>query len=36
MLGKPAGLYLSSFKVMNRFIVEEITRYRGAFPYIDG
>jgi undecaprenyl-phosphate 4-deoxy-4-formamido-L-arabinose transferase len=21
---------------MNRFVVDEITRYRGAFPYIDG
>ena len=36
MLKKPRGLYLSSFKVMNRFLVEEITRYTGAFPYIDG
>ncbi len=36
LLGKPAGLYLSSFKVMNRFIVGEITKYTGAFPYIDG
>ena len=36
MLNKPPGLYLSSFKVMNRFLVEEITRYTGAFPYIDG
>ncbi len=36
MLHKPPGLYLSSFKVMNRFIVDEVTRYRGAFPYIDG
>lgn len=36
MLGKPKGLYLSSFKVMNRFIVDEILNYRGPFPYIDG
>jgi undecaprenyl-phosphate 4-deoxy-4-formamido-L-arabinose transferase len=36
MLGKPRGLYLSSFKIMNRFLVDEITRYKGAFPYIDG
>ncbi|HXV77170.1 MAG TPA: glycosyltransferase family 2 protein [Candidatus Polarisedimenticolaceae bacterium] len=36
MLGKPPGLYLSSFKIMNRFLVDEITRYKGAFPYIDG
>jgi len=36
MLHKPADLYLSSFKVMNRFTVGEIVKYRGAFPYIDG
>ena len=36
MLHKPPDLYLSSFKVMNRFTVDEITRYTGAFPYIDG
>jgi undecaprenyl-phosphate 4-deoxy-4-formamido-L-arabinose transferase len=36
MLNKPRELYLSSFKVMNRFVVDEITRYTGAFPYIDG
>ena len=36
MLGKPKGLYLSSFKVMNRFIVDEILNYRAPFPYIDG
>lgn len=36
MLKKPRDLYLSSFKVMNRFIVDEITRYKGGFPYIDG
>ena len=36
MLGKPRGLYLSSFKVMNRFIVEEIIKYTGPYPYIDG
>jgi undecaprenyl-phosphate 4-deoxy-4-formamido-L-arabinose transferase len=36
MLRKPSGLYLSSFKVLNRFIVDEIVRYKGAFPYIDG
>ena len=36
LLKKPPDLYLSSFKVMNRFVVDEITRYTGAFPYIDG
>jgi undecaprenyl-phosphate 4-deoxy-4-formamido-L-arabinose transferase len=36
MLKKPPGLYLSSFKAMNRFLVNQIVRYSGAFPYIDG
>lgn len=36
MLKKPKHLYLSSFKIMNRFIVDQIITYKGAFPYIDG
>jgi glycosyltransferase involved in cell wall biosynthesis len=36
MLQKPPDLYLSSFKVMNRFVVDEIVKYDGPFPYIDG
>jgi undecaprenyl-phosphate 4-deoxy-4-formamido-L-arabinose transferase len=36
MLNKPRELYLSSFKILNRFTIDEITRYKGAFPYIDG
>lgn len=36
LLRKPSEIYLSSFKVMDRFIVREILKYRGPFPYIDG
>ncbi len=36
LLGKPRGLYLSSFKCMNRFTVDEVIKYKGPFPYIDG
>ena len=36
MLKKPKEIYLSSFKVMTRFAVDEIVKYRGPFPYIDG
>lgn len=36
MLRKPPELYLSSFKVMQQFVVQEIVKYRGPFPYIDG
>src|SRR5438128_6360228 len=36
MLHKPKDLYLSSFKVMNRFLINEIIKYRGPYPYTDG
>jgi glycosyltransferase involved in cell wall biosynthesis len=36
MLKKPKDLYLSSFKVLNRFIVDEIIKYELPYPYIDG
>lgn len=36
MLRKPRDLYLSSFKVLNRFLVDEIVKYQAPFPYIDG
>src|SRR5438094_8899723 len=36
MLHKPKDLYLSSFKVINRFLVNEIIKYRGPYPYTDG
>jgi glycosyltransferase involved in cell wall biosynthesis len=36
LLKKPAGLYLSSFKMMNRFVVDEVCKFHGASPYIDG
>jgi undecaprenyl-phosphate 4-deoxy-4-formamido-L-arabinose transferase len=32
----PDGLYLSSFKCLSRFAVEQVTAYRGPFPYVDG
>jgi len=36
MLKKPKDLYLSSFKIINRFLVNEITKYDLPYPYIDG
>jgi glycosyltransferase involved in cell wall biosynthesis len=36
LLKKPKGLYLSSFKAMNRFLVETVIDYEGPFPYLDG
>ncbi|HMJ91018.1 MAG TPA: glycosyltransferase family 2 protein, partial [Candidatus Acidoferrum sp.] len=34
-LQKPKGLYLSSFKLMSRFVVREIIQYTGPDPYLD-
>ena len=36
LLHKPKDLYLSSFKVINRFMIDEIIKYQGSYPYIDG
>jgi len=36
VLDKPRGLYLSSFKVMSRFVVEELIKFPGPFLYLDG
>jgi polyisoprenyl-phosphate glycosyltransferase len=36
LLGKPKGVYLSSFKAFSREIVDEIINYPGPFVYIDG
>lgn len=36
LLNKPKGLYLSSFKLISKEIVDEICHYKGPFPYIDG
>lgn len=35
VLHKPSDLYLSSFKVLNRFLVREIIRHHGFAPHID-
>lgn len=36
VLKKPRGLYLSSFKALNRFLVKEIVKHTEPEPYIDG
>ncbi|MBI4806055.1 MAG: glycosyltransferase family 2 protein [Desulfovibrio sp.] len=36
LLGKPEGLYLSSFKCLNRFLREKVVEYTGPWPYLDG
>jgi len=36
LLEKPTDLYLSSFKLISRPVVQEIIKYKGPYPYIDG
>ena len=36
MLGKPKDLYLSSFKIIKKTLVDEVIKYDLPFPYIDG
>lgn len=36
LLDKPKDLYLSSFKVLNREIIDMLIQYQGPSPYIDG
>jgi undecaprenyl-phosphate 4-deoxy-4-formamido-L-arabinose transferase len=36
VLDKPRGLYLSSFRCISAFVAQQVTRYDGPFPYIDG
>jgi undecaprenyl-phosphate 4-deoxy-4-formamido-L-arabinose transferase len=36
MLKKPKNLYLSSFKIINRFLIDNVIKYNLPYPYIDG
>ncbi|WP_275099271.1 glycosyltransferase family 2 protein [Sedimenticola hydrogenitrophicus] len=36
LLGKPKGLYLSSFKAIRKKVVEEVIKYNGPYAYLDG
>ncbi|MBA2432750.1 MAG: glycosyltransferase family 2 protein [Chthoniobacterales bacterium] len=35
-IDKPKGLYLSSFRCISRFVVDEISKSSNPYPYIDG
>ncbi len=35
-LGKPRNIYMSPFKAIRREVVEEIAKYQGPYPYVDG
>ena len=36
LLKKPKGLYLSSFRIITNSLKNEIVKYTGPYPYIDG
>lgn len=36
LLGKPRGLYLSSFKGLRKDVAREVIRYDGPYAYVDG
>ena len=36
LVGKPRGLQVTSFRVARRFVIDEIVRYDGAYPYLLG
>jgi glycosyltransferase involved in cell wall biosynthesis len=36
LLKKPKDLYLSSFKIIKKEVIEEIIKFKGPNPYIDG
>src|SRR6266851_5486265 len=35
-LGKPANVYMSPYKAIRREVVDEIVKYQGPYPYLDG
>lgn len=35
LLNKPKKLYLSSFKIIHRGLIDEVIKYKGPYPYID-
>ena len=35
-LGKPENIYMSPYKAMRREVLQEIAKYTGPYPYIDG
>lgn len=36
MLGKPKELFISSYFAARRFVVDEMLKYKGAYPYVIG
>ena len=36
LLNKPNSLYISDFRFINRFLIDEIIKYKSPFTYLDG
>lgn len=36
LIKKPQKLYFGSFKIIHKYVVQEILKYNSAYPYIDG
>jgi undecaprenyl-phosphate 4-deoxy-4-formamido-L-arabinose transferase len=36
LLDKPKGLYLSTFRCLRAYVAQEVCRYEGPYPYVDG
>jgi undecaprenyl-phosphate 4-deoxy-4-formamido-L-arabinose transferase len=36
LIGKPKNLQISNFSIAKRFVVEEIKKYKGSYPFISG
>lgn len=36
MIGKPKELYVSSYFAVRKFVVDEMCRYKGSYPYVIG
>jgi glycosyltransferase involved in cell wall biosynthesis len=36
LVAKPKGVYLSAFKIINKQTVNEVIKFAGPYPYIDG
>jgi undecaprenyl-phosphate 4-deoxy-4-formamido-L-arabinose transferase len=36
MIGKPDDLFVSSYFAVRRFVVDEMCRYKGSYPYVIG
>lgn len=36
LLGKPKGLYISSYFVMRKYVKDEIIKYKNPYPYLGG